>query len=175
MLKCVGDMFKMKRHDRMSVWQRVSAHPLVLSRLPQLESGNITDGIFDAFTVSVFSLLNKSGERQCILNNQCVETAVLVLESFASSVNADICNYQFWEPLSSVFHHKMKPYLNCLQTQIFLHNMHMHLTVDEESCPMCNHNPIEEYLGLFCSEIPLPIKYITPHFIAFVHLESIYG
>ena len=167
-----ADMVKMKRHDRMSVWQKVSAHPLVISQLPQLESGNITDGLFDAFTASVFSLLNKSGEGQCILNNQCVETAVLILQSFASSVNADICNYRFWEPLSSVLQHKMKPYLNCLQTQIFLHNMHMHLAVDEKSCPMCNNFHIKAYLGLFCSKVPLPIKYLTPHFLAFVHQYS---
>lgn len=39
--------------------------------------------------------------------------------------------------------------------QALLHGLHLHLTVDESSCPLCRHVPIEEYVGLFCAEVPL--------------------
>lgn len=168
----VGDVLKIKQCERSSAWQKVSAQPLVLPQLPQLKTGNITDGIFDAFKVSTYSLFNESGEGQCILNNQCIETAIFMLQTFASTIIADVNNYRFWEPLSSTICHNMKPYLSCLQTQLLLHKMHLHLTVGKDTCPTCNCGAVEEYLGLFCAEVPLPIRHMTPHFVAIIHQYS---
>ncbi len=167
-----GNMFKVKQHCKKLIFQKVSAQSLVLPKLPQLEASNITDAMFDSVKVSVFSLLNASGEGTDILNNLCIETAVLILQTFASSVNADVGDYHFWEPLSSALYHKMKPFLNSLQTQLLLHKLHMHLVVDEGNCPLCNCSSIEDYLGTFGAEIPLPIRYSTPRFFAFIHQYS---
>lgn len=168
----VADMIKLMRQDRTLIWQKLPVQPLVLPKLPQLESGNVVDGIFDAFQVCAYPLFTNSGEGRRIMNHQCVETAILVLQTFASSISADVRNYRFWESLSSVFYHKMKPFLNCLQTQLLLHKVHMHLTLTEENCPVCKLSSVNEYLGLFCLEVLLPLPYVTPNFLALIHQYS---
>lgn len=64
------------------------------------------------------------------------------------------------------------PFLTGLQTQALLHDLHMHLTVDENSCPICRHSPIEEYIGLFCAEVPFLKAGSQHHLMAFIHPHS---
>ena len=172
----LGNMLKTRQHDRTLIWEKVSAQPFVLPQLPHLEAGNVTDGLFDILKMSAFSLLAnycKSSIGRSVLNNSCIETAMLMFKTFIAFVSGDISdNYKFWEPLSRALRQKAKPFLNCLQTQSLLHKLHIHLTVNEEDCPMCLQREVEEHVGTFCADVPLPIHYMTPHFFIFVHQYS---
>ena len=156
---------------RVLIWEKVFAQSLVLSELPHLEQDNITYGLLHSVDRSTFSLLKQSTDWQYMLNTICIETAMLMFKTFIASVSGDI-SYKFWEPLSSVLCQEMKPFLNCLQTQSLLHKLHIHLTVNEEDCPMCLQREVEEHVGMFCADVPLPILYPTPRFLVFVHQYS---
>jgi 2-polyprenyl-3-methyl-5-hydroxy-6-metoxy-1,4-benzoquinol methylase len=165
----LGNLLKVGRHSRTLIWEKVSVCPFRLQRLPPLVSGNITDALFDSFAVSTLSLLTKS-PGQSTLNNNCVETAVHMLQTFSSLLHAgSASSYQFWESLSSSLSLRMKPFLSGLQTQMLLHDLHLHLTVGEDNCPLCNNTPVQDYVGLFCADVPLPLDYATPFFMALVH------
>lgn len=168
----MGNLLQVQQHSRTLIWENVSANSFKLPHLPPLVSGNITDGLFDSLRVATLSFLtNFAG--QSTLNDNCIETAILTLQAFSSSLNAESStSYQFWETLSSALSLKMKPFLNGLQTQFLLHKLHMHLTVNEGNCPICKHSPVEDYVGLFCAKVQLPIQYMTPFFMALVHRYS---
>lgn len=165
----VANMLPSKQHNRTLIWENVSAQPFILSALPPLVSGNITDALFDSIQAATFSLMKKATEGKSILNNMCIETAILVLQKFSSQLSKISTSYQFWEPVSTVFRQNMKPFLNSMQTQLLLHKMHIHLTVTENTCPVCKHTPLQEHVGLFRAKVLLPLKYLTPHFLALLH------
>ncbi len=98
-------------------------------------------------------------------------TAICMLQVIIYSTTTRVDDYHFWEPLSSSLKQSLaiKPFLSGIQTQAMLHDLHMHLTVTEVDCPLCNHIPVQESIGLFCAEVSLPIQYPTPHFMAFIH------
>lgn len=96
------------------------------------------------------------------------ETALLVLQTFLSSVKANTSDYHFFEALPTALREELKPFLYGFQTQAFLHDLHIHFTVDEGNCPMCRQVPIEEYIGLFCVKLSLPEK-SNSDFMALVH------
>lgn len=163
-----GDMLATNlQHNRLLLWKKVLAHPLIFPQLPAIESGSITDALLDSIQVSAYALLAKSAGGRDILNKSCIETAILLLLTFRSYVNSD-SDYKFWEPLSQALTASMKPFLCGFQTQALLHNLHIHLTVNESNCPICKGSPIQETIGLFCAEVPLPITF-TPHFMIVVH------
>lgn len=168
--------FNIMRQFRNLIWKKVSAQPFEISRLPQLVPGNITDALFNSIEVSTSSFLTTSSEDgKAILNNLSIETGIHVLQKFRSLVSTELSNndFQFWKPLSSALHRKLKPFIYCLQTQSFLHNLHLHLTVTEDNCPMCKHSAINEHIGLFCAEAPLPIEDCEkPHFLVLIHQSS---
>lgn len=115
--------------------------------------------------MATLSLLTKSAG-QSTLNENCVETVVHMLQAFSSLLNAESAtSYQFWEALSSPLSLKMKPFLSALQTQMVLHNLHLHLIVGEHNCPICKHIPVEDYSVL-------KYRYMTPFFMALVHRYS---
>ena len=168
----MGNMLRVQRQSRTLIWEKVSACSFKLPQLPPLASGNITDALFDSFTMATLSLLTRSAG-QSTLNENCVETAVHMLQAFSSSLNVkSATSYQFWETLSSPLSLKIRPFLSGLQTQMLLHNLHLHLVVNENNCPICKHSPVEDFVELFCAEVPLPIRYMTPFFMALVHRYS---
>jgi hypothetical protein len=164
-----GDMMPTGRNNRLLLWKKVAAHtPLIFQQVPAVKSGNITDALLNSIQVLANAMLDESvvGGRR-ILNHSCIETALHILQTFKSHVNSD-SDAKFWEPLSKVLTNSIKPFLSCFQTQALMHNLHIHLTVDESSCPICNGTPLHESIGLFCAEVPLPISF-TPHFMIVVH------
>ena len=167
----VGDMFEVKQHERTLLWEKVPAQPFVMSQLPPLASGNITDALFDCIKTSALGILTSHGTGQAIMNNNSLETAIVILQILLSSVSksSSINTFLFWEPLVSALRLKLKPFLHVLQTQALLHDLHIHFTLKKEDCPKCSHTAIEKHIGLFCAEVPLPIRYMTPHFIALLH------
>jgi hypothetical protein len=162
-----GDMMAMQQHNRLLLWKKVTAHPLMLQQLPVVKSGNITDALLDTIQVAANAMLAESTGGGQILNNSCIETALHILQMFKSQVNS-VSDAKFWEPLSKVLNASIRPFLSGFQTQALMHNLHIHLAVDESSCPICNRTPLHESIGLFCAEVPLPISF-TPHFMIVVH------
>ena len=168
-----GDIYQVKQHEQTLIWEKVQAQPLVISELPSLAPGNITDALFDCVKTFALSLLTSYGDGQAIMNNNSLEEAIFVLQTFWSSTStSNSSSYLFWESLVSALRLKLKPFLHCLQTQALLHDLHIHFTLYTDNCPKCTHTAIEKNIGLFCVEVPLPIKYMTPHFIAVVHKYS---
>ena len=149
------------RPQRLLIWQKVSGMPMCISKLPPAAPGNVTEGLACSF-LPITSLMSscklENVDEQCLVSSYSIETAMLVLQTFLSSINAG-SDYRFCEPLcralTTEFRHIFKSFFWGLQTQALLHGLHIHLTVDEATCPVCRHVPIEEYLGLFCAEIPL--------------------
>ena len=162
-----ADMTPTNQNNRLLLWKKVRASPLVFPQLPALESGNITDALANTVQVSAYALLTKSAGGRQILNNSCIETAIYLLQTFRACVNSN-SDYKFWEPLSQMLIGSIKPFLSGFQTQAHLHNLHIHLTVDESSCPICKGSPLQDTIGQFRAEVSLPIPF-TPHFMIIVH------
>ncbi len=168
----IGHMHQSKQQGRLLVWQKVLSPPLVISELPPLQVNNLTKALANSVKASAFTLLDSCGNSQAVLNNICIETAVHVLQTFMTNILEVDKNYHFWDPLSSVLCSEAKPFLHGLQTQCLLHNLHIHLTVDEGDCPICTNTSMEKHLGLFCANISLPMPYTTPHFMALIHQKT---
>ena len=155
------------------LWQKVSGKPMLISQLPLLEPGNVTEGLVNSFLVSTLSLMTWFTDEDKIrfVRSNCIETAMLVFQTFMSSVST--CgDYHFCEPLTTALIQELKPFLCGLQTQALLHDLHMHFTVDELSCPMCKQSLMEEYIGLFCAEVPLTSIPKCSSFMALIHPYS---
>lgn len=69
------------------------------------------------------------------------ETAVLSYCCFASNLHHDdpIETYQFWDSLCMRLRNddKMQSYLLHIQTHALLHNLHIHLVISTDQCPLC--------------------------------------
>ena len=81
----------------------------------------------------------------------CTETVILLLKSFVlqfcSEGNVD-ANYQFWVPLCNKLlnQRSLQPFVTSIQTQSLLHGLHLHLTVSELNCPLCNKTSLESFV-----------------------------
>ena len=87
----------------------------------------------------------------------CAETAVLSYCLFASMLyfDAPIDSHQFWDSLCLHLRQEdeLQKYLLHIQTQAFLHNLHLHLVISGDQCSLCMQQspPIEQY------ELLLPV------------------
>ena len=157
-------------------WKKMSTEPPLISKLPSLEPGNITESLFNSVYVCLSSLgcLTSSAnvDELLVLKNNNIETAILVLQTFKSLVGAS-ASYQFWEPLASAMLQECEPFLIGFHTQAWLHKLHFHSAIiNELTCPMCRHEPLEKVIGLFCAELSLPLSvpiYSSIHFMAIIH------
>jgi 2-polyprenyl-3-methyl-5-hydroxy-6-metoxy-1,4-benzoquinol methylase len=162
---------KIIQQQRVLIWENVTTQPTLVSKgVPHIPT-SITDTICDSIVELSFSLMRSNGGLQ-VLNNSNVETAVLMLQKFYSSVWSE--DHHVWELLCRSLKARAKPFLNGLQTQALLHDLHIHLTVDESTCHKCRHIPLNECIGLFCTEVPCPLppNFKTPCFMAFIHKHS---
>lgn len=164
-------------HNRVFLWDKVGfVQPLVISRLPNVVDGNITEALINAVGITTYALLNHSpGNGKSVICYHGVETALLILKQFTSLCDASAYEYSFWEPLCTALNCVGKPFLHCLQTQLLLNNFHFHLTVSEKNCPLCRNEPLENTLGLFCTSLPpniITTQFETPFFYGLVHRSS---
>lgn len=83
------------------VWQKVSGQPMAISKLPPLKPGNVTEGLVKSFVASTRSLLTNLGneDEMHITRSNCIKTAMLVLQTFMSSIKNPVNDYHFCEPL----------------------------------------------------------------------------
>ena len=146
-------------------------HPSLLDK-----SNIITKNLCHAVSKATTSLLTRSPKGQKKVNLLCIETAMQILHSFANRVEGDISDHHFWKPLCSLLlqKDKLKPFIHCLQTQALLHDLHLHLSLDEHMCPVCQQVPLTDYLGQFSVEIGVSSKLDSksPSFLIFLHESS---
>ena len=124
-------------HTKSFVWRHVAGMPLkqVTDKHFAKMWSTINDSIVDLLT--------------CYRDNKssnCTGTIIILLQSFASRFESEYssCGYQFWQPLCSLLlkQKSLQCFMTSLQTQAFLHGLHLHLTVIEKDCPLCNNQPV---------------------------------
>ena len=157
--------------EKLLVWEKVPSGCIPLVFFGRPLTTPLAEVLVRHIEVSVFPLL-KTPEFFQMVNLQCVETAVKVIQTFMSNTCADY-SPDFWKPLSSLMQQHIKPYLSCLQTQLFLHGIHMHLTVSDKDCAMCLQAPLPDSIGLFSTTFYLKEDCKNPTFMAFVHKEMV--
>lgn len=118
------------RPQRLLIWQQAIGQPMCISKLPSPAPGNVTKGLIGSI-VCLNGADYKNGDEFNLACNYSIETALLVLETFMSSVNASSTgDYRFCEPLCDTLVLEFKPFLWGLQTQALLHGLHVHFVVD---------------------------------------------
>ncbi len=140
---------------RTFLWIKLpTSQKLIFPRLPPRESGNVTDALVNSVTSSSFAL-SRCGIPNLLCASIGIETAMAMLKCFISRFEDFTSTYEFWEPLCSALKETAIPFLQCLQTQMLLHNIHAHLTLSEKDCPLCTSKALHEVLGMFQLTIDL--------------------
>ena len=168
----ISHFLKCLPHVRTFIWVKESnVQALIFEKLPQIQDGSITEAFVNIFGSCAFSLLNHGpGESKNMLSRNSIETALSMLKRFISLSGESTSAFSYWEPLCAALKIFAGPFLHCLQTQFLLHEVHAHLTLSEEDCPICQKTALSNKLGLFCANIELDyLNYGTPFFMAFIH------
>jgi len=82
-------------------------------------------------------------------------SVTILLQAFASQFNKathDCSTFHFWKPLCSLLlkERGLQKFMNSLQTQALLHDVHLHLTLSEKDCPLCKKQKITEAIVQQC-------------------------
>ena len=137
------------------IWKNIISHPLIITSLTN-ESHFMASLLKSCISV----LHNRSAFDSFLAIADCF-IAQLSLESPPS--------YQFWEPLCRQIAEEplLQRHLIQIQTQSFLHGFHMHITVAEDSCPLCRGQALEDYIGGYTVSfrVSLLSKYEEPKFL----------
>ena len=140
------------------VFQRVTSSPLKFQGLEEIDYA--TKGLASATLAAIHSFpTNLYG------NLMCMETVVTYLLTFIAQLDdtTPIDKWEFWEPYSQLVVKRMNliPYHNHLQVIAMLHDLHLHIVVNDRDCPMCRYCPLSTYIAQFSVEIPDPK--LSPH------------
>ena len=96
----------------------------------------------------------------------CTGTIMILLQSFASQFDKEynLSSYHFWSPLCELLlkQKSLQSFITSLQTEALLHGLHLHLTVLENNCPICNNQPllqtINHYSFIVHDDLTFPMK-----------------
>ena len=124
-------------HTKFFVWRHVTGMPL-----KQVTEEHFVK-MWRTLNDSIIDLLTCHHDYK---NCNCTGTVMILLQSFASRFESEYSSrsYQFWQPLCSLLlkQKSLQCFITSLQTQAFLHDLHLHLTVLETDCPLCNNRPV---------------------------------
>ena len=152
---------------RIFLWRKLAkAQNITISQLPATESGNITEGLVKLFNVCSSSLLH-CGDIACTLVS--TETAIALMEWFISGLDGGVSDHSFWEPLGAALKESIPAFLYCIQTQMLLHGIHVHLTFHETDCPICQQTKLNEVLGFFSAIVTVSGHGSSTYFLAYLH------
>lgn len=167
-----GHMINVKQWKKVLVWEKPNCLPLKYPAL--LSKYDVIAANLCSAVCTVATPLMRNVKGHGTINHLCVETAMLMLHCFASRVEDDTSNSTFWDPLAALILKRVDvvSYLHCLQTQALLHSIHLHLTVDEGTCPLCLKAPLTSYLSMIKVEVEIPHGTFTPTFLVYVHRGS---
>ena len=133
------------------VWQHVTGAPL--KQITEEHFASLMSVMFDSINHVLTCCMgnNKGSIMESLL---CTTTVIQLLKSFASQLDGreyDHTKYQFWVPLCGMLLNQqdLKAFMMSLQTQALLHRLHLHLTVSEASCPLCNKTSLRDFVCQF--------------------------
>jgi len=124
------------------IWQRITPVTM-LTGVPQKNLNDLFKTLCNAI-VHILCSSFKSDNKSCVASLlMCTETVILILQSFVAQLDPqshDSKSYQFWEPLCDMLMREvhLKAFITSLQMHTLLHELHLHLTVPTDKCPMCN-------------------------------------
>lgn len=128
---------------RSSVWRHATG--MALKQITE----NHFSSMWSVLSASIVHLLTYFGDH----HNSCTGTVMTLLQSFASQFDKEYncSSYQFWSPLCELLlkQKSLQSYITSLQTQALLHGVHLHLTVSETNCPLCNNQPVLQTIAQY--------------------------
>ena len=158
---------KLNNITRIFLWRKLpQVQKVIISQMPVTERGNITEGLVKLFNVCSSSLLH-CGQIVCTSNT--TETAIAFMEWFISGLDGGVSDHSYWEPLGAALKESIPAFLYCIQTQMLLHGIHVHLTFDETDCPICQQKKLSEALGYFSAIVTVSGYGSSTYFLAYLH------
>ena len=156
---------------KLLIWEKVKMSIQKMSDLPG--SSNIITVLCHSFCLTATRLLLSKRQYGYLdtVESHCTETFITILNSFIAVLDVNVSNYQFWSPLCKrlLQEDRIKPFLHTLQTQCILHNLHIHLTVTDETCPICSTTlSVTKCIHQFSLEVHLPLQ-SQSRFLVFIH------
>ena len=138
-------------HCTVFPWRKVTSQKLVIERI---EDAGIS-------MTCLLKLFNTS-----CLRAKSAEGFLCVLQQYLKQVQSISHPYllnALAAALKSIPH--LQPYLMQLQTQSFLHGVHMHVTVTEDDCPLCKNQPIHNFIQQYSLSFGITAgRYTAPAF-----------
>ena len=134
---------------KVMIWEKVS--PMIISSIPS------DSRLWHALYSSIRTILSLPPDG---LNTSSSQTVVKMLQTFISHVCADDSDASFWDPLCSLLqsNENIRHLMAALQTHSMLSGLHLHLTVTNKTCPVCNKINLMEYVGQFCVSVKSPTQ-----------------
>ena len=136
------------------IWKRVVLrHAFRLSHLGA--ASDLCDSLIAALLTSVSPKENAGP----LISTK---SAVRALQMFVAQAAVDPTDFNYWFRLCDLvgvlprvpfMGGKLKRFLPDLQMQAYLHGLHIHLAVQESSCPTCRGLRMYEFLGQYCIEL----------------------
>ncbi|XP_065897339.1 uncharacterized protein [Dysidea avara] len=119
------------------MWQHVIATPLTNPKKEHL------DFMWKTLSSSIVRYLSND---QVIFNHASTGSVVILLQAFASQLTNDCSTFQFWKQLCCLLlmENSLQKFHTSLQTQSWLHGVHLHLTLSDLNCPMCKNQNITD-------------------------------
>ena len=128
---------------RSFVWRHATGMPL-----KQITENHFSS-MWSVLNASIVHLLSYFSDH----HYSCTGTVMTLLQSFASQFDKEYncSSYQFWSPLCELLlkQKSLQSYMTSLQMQALLHGVHLHLTLLETNCPLCNNQPVLQTISLY--------------------------
>ena len=139
------------------IWRNVNLRPLLLFDDIK-ESSHAIESLLKLYNETV----RLGTEFQAIAS---AESFLCALHQFLKQVKSTTPVNQFLQPLCDAICSEthFKPYLMQLQTQSLLHDIHMHLTLTEDDCPICRGQPLDSYIQQFTLSLEIDSLGIEPY------------
>ena len=153
---------------RVFLWMKLpQVQKISISEMPVTQKGNITEALARLFKASCLSLLH-CGQTVCTFSS--TETALALMKWFISSLDGGVFDHSYWEPLGAALKESIPAFLYCIQTQMLLHGIHVHLTIDETDCPICQQTKLNGALGYFSETVKISDRDSeSTYFLAYIH------
>ena len=158
--------------EKILIWERVKMDPLCVESMSL--HLDITLALCGSFLTSCTPLLTNP-DGIAVLNCLCTNTSIELLKTFSSRLITGLSKlHKHLEQLCSTMREQklLKKFLASIQIQAMLNGLHLHIMVNESTCPICADLPLSNYLGLFCVQVEMThISPYSPMFMVLLHKE----
>ena len=158
------------RHVRYLIWE-YSESPLYNIEPPNSMSFQFVS-LYNCIKSCAVSLYKPCIDRTARIS-RCSQSAMLAVIAFSHIIKQSngTVEYTFWDGLCQLLRNdkQLEPYLLHLQTQALYGNVHLHLTLTADDCPLCTGVPLERAFTKLVVKFE-PFKHKAPQiFVAFIH------